>query len=42
MGNKTVLYLISNCITVFLESKAEQPLGMWTANSANKRLVLHV
>ena len=44
-GNKTVLYLICNCINSFDEvykGKAEQPVWTWNANGANKKLVLHV
>ena len=45
LGDKTVLYLISNCINGFvgvLNGKVEQPVLARTANEANKKLVLHV
>ena len=45
LGDKTILYLIFNCINGLLECKnerAEQQVYTWTANAANKLLFLHL
>ena len=45
LGDKTILSLIFNRINGFVRvqnGKAEQQMGTWTANGANKKLVLHV
>ena len=45
LRDKTILYLIFNNIKDFVgvqNRKAEQPVWTWTANGANKKLVLHM